>query len=119
MEDYFNGFWGILLLLTAFAVYFLPSILAKKESPQWAIFFVNLFLGWTLLGWLVALIWGLSYSDTPRQKTIINNQPEPDKYDKLARLKQLLDSGAISEAEYNVEKQKILSGLNTEWNIKN
>ncbi len=108
MEDYFSGFWGILLLLTAFAIYFLPSILAKKGSPQWAIFFVNLFFGWTLLGWLVALIWGLSYSDEPRT-TIVNQASEGDKYDKLLKLRDLLDRGVITEEEYNREKEKILS----------
>lgn len=109
MEDYFSGFWGILLLLTIFAIYFLPSILAKKESPQWAIFFVNLFFGWTLLGWLVALIWGLSYSDQTRTTTIVNQPSEGDKYDKLLKLRDLLDKGVITEEEYDIEKRKILS----------
>ena len=31
------------------------------------------------------------------------------KYDKLAKLKQLLDNGAISKEEYNIEKEKILN----------
>jgi hypothetical protein len=39
--------------------YFLPSINAReRRHPNvGAIFVVNLFLGWTFLGWVVALAW--------------------------------------------------------------
>lgn len=50
------------LILILFAAYFLPWILAASRShPQVApIFIVNMFLGWTLLGWVVALAWACS-----------------------------------------------------------
>ncbi|WP_081180258.1 superinfection immunity protein [Colwellia sp. PAMC 21821] len=40
-------------------LYFLPSIVAydKKHPQANAIVIVNLFLGWTFLGWVVAFIW--------------------------------------------------------------
>ena len=40
-------------------VYFVPSIVAFKRNAvsKWGIFFVNLFFGWTLLIWIVTLIW--------------------------------------------------------------
>ncbi len=48
-----------LLLLPFGALHFLPTIVAALRNSRHtvAIFFVNLFLGWTVLGWIVALIW--------------------------------------------------------------
>jgi Superinfection immunity protein len=55
---------GLLLLLLAFGfgVYLLPTIKAYKDKKRnkEAILAVNLFLGWTLVGWVVALAWALS-----------------------------------------------------------
>jgi Superinfection immunity protein len=41
--------------------YFLPALIANWRDTQHAgwIGFVNLCLGWTGIGWLVALIWAL------------------------------------------------------------
>jgi hypothetical protein len=51
-------------MLTAFvvlalAVYLLPTIMgALLGVPKlWAILLVNVFLGWTIAGWAVALMW--------------------------------------------------------------
>lgn len=50
---------GILLFIAIFCIYFLPSIIAHngKHHNSQAITLLNLFLGWTILGWLAALIW--------------------------------------------------------------
>ncbi len=50
---------GIIYLLTFIALYFLPTVVAKyrKKSNLNSIFIVNLFFGWTLLGWVLALAW--------------------------------------------------------------
>ena len=37
-------------------------------------------------------------------------QPVEDKFDKIKKLKALLDSGAITQAEYDDQKKKILAG---------
>lgn len=50
-----------------------------------------------------------SNNDTPTENNNINNINNDDKYTKLAQLKQLLDSNAITEEEYNNEKNKILN----------
>jgi hypothetical protein len=53
----------ILLILFGLACYFLPTIIAAcrdKANGTGGVFFVNLLLGWTLLGWLVAFIWACS-----------------------------------------------------------
>jgi len=40
-------------------IYFIPSLVAFKRdaASRWGIFIVNLFFGWTLLIWIIALIW--------------------------------------------------------------
>jgi Superinfection immunity protein len=37
--------------------YFLPSIIGHDKRSFAGIFVLNLLLGWTLIGWIVALIW--------------------------------------------------------------
>ena len=43
-------------------VYFIPAIIAiaRKHRSKEAIFALNLLLGWTCLGWVIALIWSLT-----------------------------------------------------------
>lgn len=38
--------------------YMLPWMVAalRGKSNHWAIFFVNLLVGWTLIGWVIALV---------------------------------------------------------------
>jgi hypothetical protein len=50
------------ILLTLFSLfYFLPFAIAfnKKRANSGAIFALNLFLGWSLIGWVVALVWAM------------------------------------------------------------
>ena len=56
---------GLLVLL---ALYFLPTIFAnmRKHHNAGAIFAANLFLGWTMLGWAVSLVWALT-NPAPRK----------------------------------------------------
>jgi len=56
----FGGF-GFLM-----AMYFLPSIVALARSKRdiLAIFLLNFFLGWSVIGWIVALVWAAK-SDVP------------------------------------------------------
>ena len=44
-----------------FVMYFLPSIIALARSKRdlLAIFLLNFFLGWSVIGWIVSLIWAL------------------------------------------------------------
>jgi len=38
-------------------LYFLPSIIGHQKRSAGAIFVLNLLLGWTVIGWVAALIW--------------------------------------------------------------
>lgn len=46
-----------LLVIAIVAVYFIPAIAGKDKKNATSIFLLNLFLGWTFIGWVVALVW--------------------------------------------------------------
>lgn len=57
--------FGAIMLLGLLGVYFLPSFIAvnNKKRNAGAIFALNLLLGWTFLGWVLALVWSLTVDD--------------------------------------------------------
>jgi Superinfection immunity protein len=44
-----------------FVFYFVPSIVAfaRSKRDSASIFILNLLLGWTAIGWVIALVWSL------------------------------------------------------------
>ena len=48
----------IIILL---AIYFLPFMVGYNKKNATAIFILNLLLGWTLIGWVVALVWATTH----------------------------------------------------------
>ncbi len=48
-------------LISLLICYFIPSIIALSRShPQkLAIFFLNLFLSWSFVGWVISLVWAV------------------------------------------------------------
>ncbi len=54
-------YWMPLLSLFGPMVYFIPWIIAiYRDHPQIkSIFVIDLFLGWTFLGWVIALAWSV------------------------------------------------------------
>jgi len=48
----------IVAILTA--GYMLPwAIAAVRDVPHWLVFWINLLLGWTIIGWIIALVMSL------------------------------------------------------------
>ena len=48
----------VVAILTA--GYMLPwAIAAVRDVPHWSVFWVNLLLGWTIVGWILALVMSL------------------------------------------------------------
>ncbi|MCH8491335.1 MAG: superinfection immunity protein [Oceanicaulis sp.] len=49
-------------ILALILVQFLPTIiaLARGHHNGFAIFLTNLLLGWTVIGWIIALIWSVT-----------------------------------------------------------
>lgn len=58
----------IMLAITA-AIYFIPLIVAdaRGKDNKLAIGMLNLLLGWTMIGWVAALVWAC-----------MNDSPAPD-----------------------------------------
>ena len=50
---------AFIIFIAVLFVYFIPSIVSaySKKKNGTAIFVLNLFLGWTFIGWIVALVW--------------------------------------------------------------
>ena len=57
----------LLVILLLVAIYSVPSIVAfsRRHHNAVAILLLNLFLGYTFLGWIAALIWSMT-STRPR-----------------------------------------------------
>lgn len=60
------GFFFFPILGSIFILYFLPSIIAfgRSKRDSGAILVLNLLLGWTAIGWVIALVWALK-EDAP------------------------------------------------------
>lgn len=68
MSDPGNPLAGFFVVAFVFAIYFLPAIAAylARRRQRAAILLLNLFLGWTVLGWIVAIIWA-AVEDRPEK----------------------------------------------------
>lgn len=68
----FDNVWlNLFLAVVSIGIYFIPTIVAGvREQPNGiSIFILNLFLGWTYVGWVVCLVWAyLGAGDKPEQK---------------------------------------------------
>ena len=51
----------LFFVVLIFAFYFLPTLIAflRQHKNKLAIFLLNLLLGWTVLGWVVSLVWSV------------------------------------------------------------
>jgi hypothetical protein len=50
----------LIFLVVGLFIYFLPTYIGRKKRNITAIFVLNLLLGWTFVGWVVALVWAVS-----------------------------------------------------------
>ncbi|MBU6149392.1 MAG: superinfection immunity protein [Verrucomicrobia bacterium] len=69
--------WLSLIILFLF-LYFLPSFVARNKRNSLAIFVLNFFLGWTIWGWVGALIWACLKEERPqlcRHKAYTSSSP--------------------------------------------
>ncbi len=50
------------------AIYFAPTLVAHKRIPlrAFTVFNWNLFLGWTIVGWVFALVWAIRAPQDPK-----------------------------------------------------
>jgi G:T-mismatch repair DNA endonuclease (very short patch repair protein) len=65
----------IAIIAGAFCLYFLPAIVGRKKRNRRAITVLNLLLGWTILGWVIALVWACTV-DSEKLSFQIRTLPE-------------------------------------------
>jgi hypothetical protein len=67
----------LILIIIGFALYFLPSLIAgsRGAANTSSVIIVNLFLGWTFLGWVVALAMAVGGSSEQRTPTPAGRTP--------------------------------------------
>lgn len=84
-------------ILFGLAIYLLPSIIALiKRNNRTKVILFNIFLGWTIVMWIISLVWACK-----------RNIQEPDP-DKLLKYKELLDAGIITEEEFKEKKEQLI-----------
>jgi hypothetical protein len=61
MQMHFLGFLFFPIFGFGFVMYFLPSIIAfaRSKRDSTSILVLNLLLGWTAIGWVIALVWAV------------------------------------------------------------
>jgi Superinfection immunity protein len=81
---------GQILLLGIICFYFVPTVEAARLRHYnfGAIFMTNLLLGWTVLGWIVALIWSMT-------------KPPPERRDKTDAKKSKANRGGFIRWLFN------------------
>lgn len=86
-------------------IYFLPYLIANSKGhvQETAIFILNLFAGWTVIAWVIALVWAFT------KKTIAIPQKSLSNADEIVKYKNLVDSGIISAEEFEVKKKELLN----------
>ena len=84
--DRFDGLVTVLLIVGVL-LYFVPFVVAvqRDHNQRTAIGVLNLLLGWTFVGWVVALVWALIVTPKADEKRRIVERPrelekvEPDR----------------------------------------
>jgi len=89
-------------------LYFLPTFIGRRKANAAAIFALNLFLGWTFLGWALALVWACtqdSAMDVLARQHLNRPPPQPPpprpypEHDPLPRGEPYADRGALRDRE--------------------
>jgi hypothetical protein len=112
---------SFVFLLVVFCIYFLPTLVAatRDRTNSGAIFVLNLFLGWTLIGWVVAFIWSVAADEkanaVPRRKADSQRPapPQPQSTSspagELEKLASMRERGLLTDAEFDAAKRRVLN----------
>ena len=68
----------LFIILVLFVPYFIPSIIARNKMNFTGILLLNIFLGWTFLGWVGALIWAITDKTPAEYQRLNNSVKQPD-----------------------------------------
>src|SRR6185312_8937730 len=96
---------AILVLAVALLIYFLPTILARKKPFVLKLFLLNLFAGFTIIGWVAVLIWALK---KPKKISAVQANINANTLSELEKLNVLTKQGVLTPDEFDQQKAKIL-----------
>jgi hypothetical protein len=87
-----------LVMIFTVVLYILPVIIAykRKHNNFMGILLLTTFAAWTIVFWVIALIWSLSSNTTNTLTSQLNE------------LEDLKNKGIINQAEYNSKKRALL-----------
>lgn len=77
-------FFGFIVIVIGGGIYLAPTIIAsRKGHPNTtSIAIINITLGWSLIGWIIALVWAVKESEAPYVATFDSSQqpliPKPN-----------------------------------------
>lgn len=102
-----------LFLTLGIILYFLPTFVGTGKRNINAIFTLNLLLGWSVIGWIVAMVWATTVEApvTLAAKPVVSppasvavplaHTPESMTLEaRTTRLKHLRDNGTLSQEEF-------------------
>jgi hypothetical protein len=93
----------MITVLILLSLYFLPTLVGRNKRGAAGIFLLNFFLGWTFIGYIVALFWALAADPKP-------TVADAGLAGELIHLDRLQRSGALSWAEYERQRTRLLYG---------
>lgn len=94
---------GLFITYPIISLYFLPYRIAHKSNHKQvrAIYILNIFAGWTVIAWIIALIWAHT---VPSESIHIHSTPNQSNADEIRKYKELYDSGVISLEEFEAKR---------------
>lgn len=62
---------ALIAIVVGLLIYFAPSLVASSRTTAGPAFLVNLLLGWTIIGWLVAMVIAVMGEKDPNAAPLI------------------------------------------------
>lgn len=110
MYRFTHYFMLLVLVCLVIGIYLIPTIVAvsRKHLQKVPIILVNILLGWSFIGWVVALVWACTKSK-PKEVHIYNQGANVDLKEKIELLNKLHADGFVSDEELEQKKKDLLN----------
>ncbi|BDW99587.1 superinfection immunity protein [Maricaulis maris] len=118
---------GAGLLIVVVLAYFLPAVIAglRQHHNAGAIFLTNLLLGWTFLGWVIALVWSATATRRSDGEHLSGRRPHgrmgvgmsiPERRPVAQELRIALTGEDFANPN-GVERQSLIAGLQAGYTL--
>ncbi|MDA3780975.1 MAG: superinfection immunity protein [Bacteroidales bacterium] len=101
-----------IIIILIILIYFIPSFIGWNTKNASGILILNIFLGWTFLGWVGALIWAVSAPKVNINQNYLGKKQNTYKLQKqLVALKDVIFMNTGTNQNINEEVNQLLSKL--------